>query len=69
MNNADFEREPCTCGECVQAGVSERLQLRDPYQGKWLHGYDLKRCYEAKDMFWKAVKSLEKKGTWPGEKP
>jgi hypothetical protein len=54
----DFEREPCGCGECVQAGVSGRPQKRDPQTGKWLHGYDLKRLYQAQDSFWKKFKAM-----------
>ena len=52
MKAADFEREPCFCGECQQAGVSERPQKRDPRTGKWLHGYELRRLYEAEANFW-----------------
>jgi len=49
MKTQDFIREPCSCGECQQAGVSALEQRRDPWTGKWLHGYDLKRWYQAKD--------------------
>lgn len=52
-SRSDFEQAPCPCGECVQAGVAGFPQLRDWSSGKWLHGYDLKRVYEAKDAFWK----------------
>ena len=46
MKTQDFIREPCSCGECQQAGVSALEQRRDPWTGKWLHGYDLKRWYQ-----------------------
>jgi hypothetical protein len=51
MNKSDFVGFPCGCGECVQAGVSNREQRRDPHTGKWLHGYALKRWYESRDRF------------------
>jgi hypothetical protein len=49
---ADFEQAPCQCVECVRAGVHEKPQRRDPWSGKWLHGYDLKRLYDAEARFW-----------------
>ena len=52
LKRSDFEREPCTCGECQQAGVSVLPQLRDWRTGAWMHGYPLKRVYEAKAAFW-----------------
>lgn len=61
MKRADFERAPCQCGECQQAGVSDKLQLRDPQTGKWLHGYSLLRCYNAADACLTAFKALVKK--------
>ena len=60
MKRADFEREPCHCGECRQAGVEDKLQLRDPQSGKWLHGYDLRRCYEAADRCLEQFRALVK---------
>lgn len=64
MIRADFERGPCTCGECRQAGVSDRPQLRSTKTGAFLHGYELKRVYEAQDAFWAMVgrKKAERKG-------
>ena len=53
LKRSDFEREPCACGECQQAGVSGLPQLRDPRTGAWMHGYPLKRVYEAKASFWR----------------
>ena len=48
------EQAPCACPECFQAGVSERPQLIDRY-GEPLHGYALKRVWEARDAFWRLV--------------
>ena len=54
-----FEREPCHCPRCVQAGVEDRPQKRDPRGGHWLHGYDLKRLYEAEAAFWQRFNELK----------
>lgn len=51
MRPADFEAPPCRCGECCQAGVETLHQRRDPRTGQLLHGYPLKRWYEARDKF------------------
>lgn len=61
MKEADWKREPCTCGECVQAGVSMKPQLRDPQTGQWQHGYRLKRNYDAAAECLQAVKDLAAK--------
>lgn len=63
LKRDDFERPACDCGECRQAGVSDRPQLRHSRTGVWLHGYELKRVYEARDSFWALVhrKSAERK--------
>ena len=53
MKPEDFIAQPCACPACEQAGVSDRDQIRDRVSGAWLHGYDLKRWYEAKDAFWR----------------
>lgn len=58
MKRADFEREPCQCPECRQAGVDDKPQRRDPQTGKWLHGYALKRGYDAADACLEAVRKL-----------
>lgn len=60
----DFERTPCTCPACYQAGVSGRLQLRSPQTGAFLHGEDLRRLYVAKDAFW-ASAAAHKTHRWP----
>jgi hypothetical protein len=51
MNLRDIQGEPCSCGQCVQAGVSDKPIRRDPHSGVFLHGYDLRRWYEARDGF------------------
>lgn len=53
---ADYQREPCDCGECRQAGVDDKPQLRDPRSGAFAHGYALKGMYDAKESFWALVK-------------
>lgn len=58
VRREDFEREACTCGECVQADVSGKPQRRDPGTGRWLHGHDLKRLYDAADRVLAQVKEL-----------
>lgn len=58
MKREDHEQGPCTCGDCQQAGVSHLNQRRDPFSGKWLHGYDLKRLYDAADACREMVKKL-----------
>ncbi len=56
----DFEREPCTCPACCQAGVSERPQQRSRKTGEWMHGSELRRVYEARDAFWAVVKRKDR---------
>lgn len=51
MTARDMIQPPCSCGECQQAGVSALEQRRDPQTGQWLHGYPLKRWYEARERF------------------
>ena len=55
MNRADFIQPPCVCGACVQAGVSALEQMRDYQTGRWLHGYELKRWYAARQHFYDDV--------------
>lgn len=62
MKPEDFRREPCTCPECIQAGVSTLEQVRDPQSGRWLCGYPLKRWYEAKAQFESAAARIFPKG-------
>lgn len=57
----DFEQAPCGCAACIQAGVSEKPQVRDFYTGAWLHGYDLKRLHEAREKFWREWGDFKKK--------
>jgi hypothetical protein len=60
MKPEDFRRGPCACPECRQAGVDEKPQLRDPQSGRWLHGYDLRRNYDAADRFRAQLKALSR---------
>lgn len=57
MSLKDFVGAPCDCGQCVQAGVNSLEQVRDPRSGAWLHGYDLKRWYEARQKFRDAARA------------
>jgi len=57
MKPADHVGPPCSCPLCVQAGVTQLEARRDPRSGVWLHGYDLKRWYEARDQFRRAARS------------
>lgn len=61
MKREDFEGPPCSCPACFQAGVSEQPQIRDRYTGKWLHGQDLRRWYEAKAKFEELAKTIKAK--------
>jgi hypothetical protein len=61
MKHEDFEREPCQCGDCQQAGVSNLIQIRDRLTGRWIHGYPLKKWYEARDAFWTAFHAQAQK--------
>lgn len=47
MKRADIYGPPCSCGECVHAGVAEEPTRRDPETGKMLHGYALRRALDA----------------------
>lgn len=49
MRIQDHTSKPCTCGECQQAGVSDRPQVRDPQSGRMLHGYPLKAYWAQAD--------------------
>lgn len=57
MNTKDFIGPPCSCGECVQAGMSQYEQVRDPLSGAWLHGYALKHWYDARERFRDAARA------------
>lgn len=62
LNPKDFIAPPCSCGECVQAGVTAVELRRDPWSGKWLHGYALRRWYEARAQARVALKAHPVKG-------
>lgn len=57
MNRDDFVGRPCACGECLQAGVQTLETRRDRDTGRWLHGYALKRWYEARERFRTAARA------------
>lgn len=43
--------DPCSCGECLQAGVSDRPSVIDTKTGEQLHGYHLKGWLTERDKF------------------
>lgn len=51
MKRSDFIGPSCDCVPCRQAGVNGREIVRDYHTGYWLHGYDLKRWYDARERF------------------
>jgi hypothetical protein len=51
MKASDFIGPVCGCGECIQAGVADESQRRDPRTGIWLHGYALRRWLDARAVF------------------
>lgn len=51
MNVQDFIGPPCSCAACGQAGVTDKAIRRDPHTGEMLHGYRLKRWYDAFENF------------------
>lgn len=61
MKREDIEGAPCLCPECHQAGVSELPLVRDPQSAEWLHGYRLKRWYEAKNRYRAAMDLIRSK--------
>jgi hypothetical protein len=65
MKREDFVGDPCTCPECVQAGVSTQELRRDYQTGRWLHGYALKRWYEALDEARAAMRAAVNKMAMP----
>lgn len=56
MKIEDFEEPPCGCALCVQADVAHLPIRRDWSTGVWLHGYDLKRWYAARERFMTAAR-------------
>lgn len=59
MKREDYEQQPCSCAECRQAGVSHLFQKRDPRSGVLLHGYPLRRLYDAEAEFWRRLDGLK----------
>lgn len=53
----DITAEPCACGECIQAGVTDERRRRDPRSGVLLHGYALRRWLEARNGFIRAARA------------
>jgi hypothetical protein len=51
MKKEDIYGAPCGCGECIQAGVAHEQTRRDPYTGKMLHGYELRKGLDAFKRF------------------
>jgi hypothetical protein len=58
----DFITPPCSCGPCRQARVDHLEGRRDPATRAILHGYDLKRWYEARERYQQAMAALKVKG-------
>lgn len=56
MRLEDRVGPPCGCGECIQAGVAEQEQRRDPRSGELLHGYALRRWLDAREAFMQAAR-------------
>jgi hypothetical protein len=54
---ADLTAEPCPCGECLQAGVTEERRRRDPHTGRLMHGYELRRWLDARDKFMQTARA------------
>jgi hypothetical protein len=61
LKPSDFIGDPCGCGECLQAGMSTLPIRRDPFSGEWLHGYALKRWYDAKEQYRRATQQVATK--------
>lgn len=59
MKIEDFIGPPCGCHLCTVAGVSNLEIRRDPWTGRWLHGVDLRRWYQARERF-RALKQTTK---------
>ena len=58
MKREDWQKDPCGCPECRQAGVGDVPQQRDPQTGCWLHGYALRRVRDAADQVLQQIKDL-----------
>lgn len=61
MRPEDFIAAPCACGACQQANVTQLEVRRDPRSGRWLHGYELKRWYEARQAAREAFRQWTKR--------
>ncbi len=57
MKPADYIGHCCDCALCRQADITDRPTRRDPWTGAMLHGYELKRWYEAYDYFLKRARA------------
>ncbi len=58
MTREDFEGPCCHCSLCVMADVTDKPIRRDGTTGKWLHGRELRKAYEAEADFWAKVKAV-----------
>jgi hypothetical protein len=65
MRAKDHTRGPCSCGECLQAGVADRPQVRDEKTGGWKHGYALRRYWQSADAALAEVKRLAERKALP----
>ena len=61
MKVQDHIAPPCSCPECFQAGVTDKELRRDPRSGRWLHGHELRRWYEAREEFFKLKATVQPK--------
>lgn len=61
MRTEDIFGPVCGCGECIQAGVGDERQRRDPATGRLLHGYELRRGLDA----YKRFQELARKAVGP----
>ncbi len=61
MNPKDYIGETCDCPDCSQAGVTQLPVRRDWRRGHWMHGYELKRWYEARARFYALREQIKAK--------
>lgn len=57
MKPEDIFGPVCGCGECIQAGVADEPQRRDPHTGRMTHGYELRRGLDAFKQFQKLARA------------
>jgi hypothetical protein len=63
VKREDYEGPPCHCEACVMADITDKPIRRDYRSGKWVHGYELKKLYQAEADFWNRVKAIsDRKG-------